>query len=119
GADTAEVRYEGQEPPPSPVFVYAGTYSEWHGAAIFVEAFARIRGMHPEARLVFYGNGEERESMQARAAQLGIADHVEFHAPVPPGELAPILAGATASLASLVPAPANAYALATKVYPSL
>ena len=57
--------------------------------------------------------------MRERSRELGIADHVEFHGPIPPAALSPILAGATASVASLAPVPANDYALATKVYSSL
>jgi glycosyltransferase involved in cell wall biosynthesis len=119
GADTRDFRYEGQQAPESPVFVYAGTHSEWHGAGIFVEALPAVLEQHPRARLLYYGNGEERESMRARALNLGIQDSVEFHAPIAPAALAPILAAATASVASLTPAPANEYALATKVYSSL
>lgn len=119
GADTKDFRYDGQAAPEPPVFVYAGTYSEWHGAGVFVEAMARVVRRHPGARLLFYGNGEEREALQARAEELGIADAVAFHGPIPPAELSPILAGATASVASLAPVPPNDYALATKVYSSL
>jgi len=119
GADTADFRYEGQVPPTPPVFVYAGTHSEWHGAGIFVDALAQVVEHFPGTRLVFYGNGEDREAMQARAEQLGLASLVEFHAPISPAALSPVLASATASVASLAPAPANEYAVATKVYSSL
>lgn len=119
GADTKDFRYEGQSPPEPPVFVYAGTYSEWHGPGIFVEAMHKVVQKHPDARLEYYGNGEERERMRARAQELGIGNSVGFHAPIPPAALSPILAGATASVASLAPVPANEYALATKVYSSL
>lgn len=119
GADTQDFRYEGQPAPHPPVFVYAGTHSEWHGAGVFVEAMPEVLRRHPGARLEYYGNGEEREGMQARARELGVDDAVEFYAPVPPAALSPILAGATASVASLAPVPANDYALATKVYSSL
>jgi glycosyltransferase involved in cell wall biosynthesis len=101
------------------VFVYAGTYSEWHGAGIFVEAMPSVVKEHPGARLLYYGNGEEREPMRKRAHELGLSDCVEFHGPIPPADLSPILAGATASVASLAPVAANEYALATKVYSSL
>jgi glycosyltransferase involved in cell wall biosynthesis len=57
--------------------------------------------------------------MIARAHELGLEHSVEFHSPIPPAALSPILAGATASVASLAPVPANEYALATKVYSSL
>lgn len=119
GADTKDFRYEGQAPPDPPQFVYAGTYSEWHGAAIFVEAMHRVLQVHPGARLDYYGNGEDRELMQEKARSLGIESSVRFHAPIPPAELSPILAAATATVASLAPVPANDYALATKAYSSL
>ena len=119
GADTKHFRYEGQAPSDPPMFVYAGTHSEWHGAGIFVDAFPQVLHENPGARLVYYGNGEEREGMRARARELGIDGSVEFHSPIPPAALAPVLAAATASVASLTPVPANEYALATKVYSSL
>lgn len=119
GADTKHFHYDGQRPPDAPVFVYAGTHSEWHGAGIFVEAMPALVDAHPGARLVYYGNGEEREGMQARAHELGLSESVEFNAPIPPAALSPILAGATASVASLAPVAANEYALATKAYSSL
>lgn len=119
GADTKHFRYEGQAPPEPPVFIYAGTHSEWHGAGIFVEAMPAALRAYPGARLAYYGNGEEREAMRARARELGIEASVEFHAPIPPAQLSHILSGATASVASLTPVPANEYALATKVYSSL
>ena len=119
GADTKDFTYEGQTPPTPPVFVYAGTHSEWHGAGIFVEAMPAVMSQHPGARLVYYGNGEDRDAMEARARSLGVESSIEFHGPIPPAHLSPIIAGATATVASLAPVPANEYALATKVYSSL
>lgn len=119
GADTSDFRYDGQTPPEPPLFVYAGTYSEWHGASIFIDAFPAVLARHPHARLLFYGNGEDRAQLQARAHQLGIDTSIEFHGPIPPAVLSPILAGATATVASLLPVPPNDYALATKVYSSI
>jgi glycosyltransferase involved in cell wall biosynthesis len=119
GADTTHFRYEGQEAANPPLFVYAGTHSEWHGAGIFVEAMPQVLAKHPGARLEFYGNGEERQSMQSRARELGIENSLEFHAPIPPAQLSPILSRATVCVASLAPVAPNEYALATKVYSSL
>lgn len=118
GADTKNFCYEGQSPPEPPLFVYAGTHSEWHGAGIFVEAFVEVLRQNPAARLVFIGNGADRESMRARAEALGIAESVEFRRPISPALLAPILAGATVSLASLKPGQGYDYAFTTKVYSS-
>ena len=119
GADTKDFHYQGQTPPAPPVFVYGGTYSEWHGARVFVEAMPALLERHPGARLEFYGNGEDRDALQARARELGVAESIEFNGPIPPAALSPILASATAAVASLFPVAANEYALATKVYSSL
>lgn len=119
GADTATFAYRGEEVAGPPIFVYAGTHSEWHGAGIFVEAFPQVLRAHPAAMLVFIGNGEEREALRARAAGLGIGSQVEFRTPISPVELAPLLAGATVSLASLKPGQGYDYAFTTKAYSSL
>jgi glycosyltransferase involved in cell wall biosynthesis len=119
GADTKDFHYDGQKPPPQPVFVYAGTHSEWHGAGIFVEAMPAVLSQFPKARLVYYGNGEERDDMIRRAQALGVSSSVSFNGPISPAALSPILAAATTSVASLSPVPANEYALATKVYSSI
>lgn len=119
GADTQHFRYDGQQPAEPPLFVYAGTHSEWHGAGIFIEAMPAVVARRPDARLEFYGNGEDREALRARARELGIEHSVAFHGPIPPADLAEILGGATISVASLAPVAANEYALATKVYSSL
>ena len=119
GADTKDFRYDGQPAPEPPVFVYGGTYSEWHGARIFVDAMPAVLAAHPGARLEYYGNGEDRDALLARARELGVTDSVSFSGPIPAAALSPLLAGATASVASLAPVPPNDYALATKVYSSL
>jgi glycosyltransferase involved in cell wall biosynthesis len=119
GADTEHFRYTAQQPPEAPEFVYAGTYSEWHGAAIFLEAFAHVLERFPTARLRFIGNGQDRQLLRTRANQLGISAAVDFIAPIPPGELSPILTGATVSLASLKAGHGYDYAFTTKVYSSL
>lgn len=119
GADTLAFRYGGERPPEPPIFVYAGTHSEWHGAGIFIDAFARFLPGHPGARLRFIGNGQEREALRARATELGIGRAVDFETPITPAELSPILSGATASLASLKPGEGYDYAFTTKVYSSL
>ena len=119
GADTKDFRYDGQLPPSSPVFIYAGTHSEWHGAGIFIDAMPAVLQRYPDARLLYYGNGEDREAMSTQAKTLGVDSSIEFHSPITPALLSPILAGATATVASLAPVAANEYALATKVYSSL
>ncbi|MFE6734192.1 glycosyltransferase family 4 protein [Microbacterium sp. NPDC057650] len=118
GTDTSSFRYTPQEPPVDPVFVYPGSYSEWHGAEVFLDAFAGVRAAYPQARLIFIGNGSEQPRMREKIAESGLSG-VEFHDPVPPEQLATVLSAATASLASLKPDAGYDYAFTTKVYGSL
>lgn len=100
-------------------FVYPGSYSSWHGADVLVEGFARFAAAHPTYRLLFVGNGTERDVLQSLAVRLGVGDRVEFRPAVEPHELTRILANATAALASLRPDAGYDYAFTTKVYSAL
>ena len=101
------------------VFVYAGTYSAWHGADVLIDAFAQFTTTHPGYVLRFIGNGTERSSLEARARELGIDDAVQFAGFVPPAELAPLLSTAVASLATQRPGTGYQYAFASKAYSAL
>ncbi len=46
--------------------------------AVLLDAFARLAGRHPEARIVLVGEGPEEERMRRRAVRLGLADRVRF-----------------------------------------
>lgn len=119
GADTDLFHYRHAPIPNPPCFIYAGTYSEWHGAEIFIDAFASLLRRVPGARLRFIGNGQERDALTARALSLGIADSVEVLPPIPPQDLAPELQEATISLSSLKPGQGYDYAFTTKIFSSL
>lgn len=119
GIDTGIFGYDAQ--PSSgekPYFVYAGTHSEWHGAGIFIEAFASFSVRHPGFRLVFIGNGSERAQLMALAENLGL-DSVEFRPAIVATELRPLLTGAVVALASLLPGGGYDYAFTTKIFASL
>lgn len=118
GTDTEAFRYTPQDPPDRPVFVYGGSYSEWHGADVFIEAFAGVRAVHPEARLLFIGNGAEKPRLKKMVEDSRLGG-VEFRDSIAPEELAAVLSAATASLASLRPGGGYDYAFTTKVYASL
>lgn len=118
GTDVSSFRYSPREVPADPHFVYGGSYSEWHGAEVFVEAFAAVQKIYPGARLTFVGNGSEQPRLRELAEELNLSG-VEFLEPVAPAMLAEMLSGATASLASLRPNAGYDYAFATKVYASL
>ncbi len=103
---------------PIPYFIYAGTHSEWHGAVVFIEAFALFTRTTPYYRLLFVGNGSERALLESRTRELGLTN-VEFRDAVVTAELVPLLCEACASLASLRPGGGYDYAFTTKVLSSL
>lgn len=101
----------------APYFLYAGTASEVHGATIFLEAFARVHGSHPEAKLVFVGQGSDWPTIQetARAFPDGAISVLPRHSPA---EVAEWFRGARASLASVKPG-GYERAFPTKMYASV
>ncbi|MDR6866313.1 glycosyltransferase involved in cell wall biosynthesis [Microbacterium resistens] len=117
GADTQEFPLAIAEP--QPLFVYAGSYSPYHGADILVDGFARFLETHPGYRLRFIGNGSEQPRVQARAAELGVAESIEYLEPVPPAELLAHLGAASASLATIKPGTVYDYSYASKAFSSL
>lgn len=117
GADTESFRYE--QAAIDPVFLYAGSYSVWHGAEILLDAFLEFSRLHPGYTLRFVGNSTERDALSARAAELGLSDSVEFFDSVPAAQLLPQLTKATASLATLRPGSGYEYAFTTKAYSAL
>lgn len=118
GADTSVFHYEPTVASDSPYFVYAGSFSEWHGADIFITAFAAFSERHPNYSLLFVGNGSEKERLRELAQTVGVTA-IEFRDPIPGAELVPILANATASLASLKPSAGYDYAFTSKLYSSM
>lgn len=98
-----------------PYFVYAGTVSEWQGAEVFVEAFARVRETEPRARLLFFSEGTGRDRLAAMARERGIGG-IEFRDKVPAADVARYLRGAVAGLSSITPGQGYEFALPTKIY---
>ena len=118
GVDTTIFEYREVRPSKQPYFVYAGTFSEPHGASIFVRAFAQFALTNPSYKLVFVGNGTQRKELEELANSLSV-ESIEFREPVSPHHLNTLLNGAVASLASLKPGTGYEYAFTTKIYASL
>jgi glycosyltransferase involved in cell wall biosynthesis len=116
GVDTTTFTVDGPRVENStPLFVYAGTLSEWQGADIFLDAFEELLVDHSDARLHFFGQGVQLAQLQRRAAALPDG-RVEFHDLVPPAEIARWLRSATASLVSIRPGQGYDFARPTKLY---
>ena len=116
GVDTDVFAPAGREATDdAPTLVYAGTMSEIHGAGVFVDAFARVLREVPDARLVMCGQGSEETELRERAARLE-GDRVTFRGLLPGAEVATLLSGARAGLASLHPQMGYDYAFPTKMF---
>ncbi len=65
---------------------WIGRMSREKGPDVFIEAFARLR--RSDVQAVMVGDGAERESLEAAAVRLGVADRISFVGSVPDaGEL--------------------------------
>lgn len=119
GADTEVYRYDSAVArTDEPYFIYAGTFSEWQGASVFVEGFAKFVADHPDFRLIYIGSGSDRALLQERSRSLGVST-VEFREPVPGPALNVLLNNAVASVASLRPGMGYDYAFPSKILTSL
>ena len=65
-------------PPAEPVFLSIARLSPEKGHLLALEAFAPVASAHPTARLVFAGDGPMRDTLEARIAELGLADQVDI-----------------------------------------
>jgi glycosyltransferase involved in cell wall biosynthesis len=77
-AERAEVRARLGIPADGWMLVTVGRLSAEKAHADLVEAFGRLAGRYPGARLVIVGDGPERGPLAEQAARAGIADQIVF-----------------------------------------
>ncbi|MEW6224336.1 MAG: glycosyltransferase family 4 protein [Chloroflexota bacterium] len=72
-----------------PVIMGLGRLGPEKGFDLLIRAFARITGEWPTARLVIWGEGDERRNLEALVAELGLGGQVSLPGttPVPEDEL--------------------------------
>ena len=95
-----------------PIALYAGTLGTYHGLDVALDAARLLQNQSP-VRLVFVGDGAERDRLQEQARSAGL-DNVEFHDPVPVAEIPALLAAASVAL-SVIRIPTRA----AKVMPAM
>lgn len=67
------------EPVPSaPQLCYVGRLSAQKGLPVLLDAVAMIAEAHPDLRMTIVGDGPLRADLEARAASLGIVQHLNF-----------------------------------------
>lgn len=72
-------QYGPHMPTPAPTIAFVGRLDSVKGVPLLIEAFAKVRAIHPEAHLSIIGDGPERDACTARVGELGMADDVTFH----------------------------------------
>jgi glycosyltransferase involved in cell wall biosynthesis len=78
GVDDAFFAGPRSDPPAAPAFLSIGRFSGEKGQLVLVEAFARVAGLLPEARLTLAGDGELRPALEARIGALGLGARVRI-----------------------------------------
>jgi glycosyltransferase involved in cell wall biosynthesis len=63
--------------------VYHGTLSELHGLDVAIRAMSRVRETIPQAALIIYGAGHEKENLLRLVKELNLENNVEFFDPLP------------------------------------
>lgn len=76
--DGAGVRGELGIPAHAPVISTVCVLRPQKALDVLVDAFAIVTTRHPEARLLIAGHGPEREGLEARARERGVAERVLF-----------------------------------------
>lgn len=62
----------------SPLFVYLGRLKRYKRVDLLIDAFARVVVETGDATLVVAGDGDHREALEARAAELGLGHRILF-----------------------------------------
>jgi glycosyltransferase involved in cell wall biosynthesis len=91
--------------------LYAGAHGMSNDLQVVLQAADRLRGQN-NIRFVFLGDGKEKNSLMAKAVEMGLPN-VVFLAPVPKDEMPAALAASDACIAILKPIP-----LYSTVYPN-
>ena len=74
------------------VLGFVGSLRPWHGLDSLVRATALLAGDRVPVRLLIVGKGPERERLEGLAADLGIADRIEWTGVLPESEVPRALA---------------------------
>ncbi|MFQ5510752.1 MAG: glycosyltransferase family 4 protein [Candidatus Krumholzibacteriia bacterium] len=75
----------------APTIIHFGRMRKYKSIDVVIDAFARIHGELPEARLVIVGDGPERENLVGAARRHRLGASVEFTGAVATGELVKLL----------------------------
>ena len=97
---------------------YAGAVTPTYELDVALRAIARAAAARPDLRLVFdvYGRGDSQASLEALAAELGLASAVVFHGRIPIEAVPAAIAGCDIGLAPTRRDPFTDISLSTKIF---
>lgn len=78
-----------------PVILMIGRVTDQKGFDLGLEAIAHLRARHPSMSVVIAGDGQARAALERQAADLGLADLVDFRGWVDPGRVPALLEAAS------------------------
>ena len=103
GVDTARFRPDVRPAVPGTLgsftVGFVGSMKPWHGLDVLVEAFARLHGRVPDARLLLVGDGPARAAACADLSARGLGGVVHCTEAVPPLEVPGLLTSLDAAVA--------------------
>ena len=76
---------------PTVRFAFVGRLIDWKALDVLLDAFTAARAAVPSITLDIFGDGLQREALQAQAERLGLAPYVRFHGFLPQEEVAAAL----------------------------
>jgi glycosyltransferase involved in cell wall biosynthesis len=74
----SEARARLELPATTPLLLYVGNLKASKGCLDLLEAFPTLLAVHPRARLIYVGNGPDRDAIRARIVALGCEGQVEL-----------------------------------------
>jgi glycosyltransferase involved in cell wall biosynthesis len=78
GCDVKRIQKFANERRDRNTLVYFGALRHEHGPGLILESLPAILRTIPDARVIFAGDGEMRESLESRAKELGVIARVQF-----------------------------------------
>jgi glycosyltransferase involved in cell wall biosynthesis len=99
-----------------PFMVYAGSFDEWAGLKLVIEAFPLIKNEVPWAKMKIIGDGKERRNLEALVNSLSLRDSILFTGRLSYNEMAEVLCRCSVGIAMFKPSNAANYSSPLKLF---
>ncbi len=83
----------------NPLFIFVGSFHEWHDVGTLVEAFSHVYKHNSEARLLLVGDGANKPKIENLVTSLGLDKAIVFTGSVPFDEVPFLISAADITVA--------------------